>query len=554
MSFDGFFTYHINNDLKKQLENGRINKIYQPSPYEIVLSMRANRQNYKLLLSIHPTQARYHLTQETFFNPEIAPNFCMLLRKHLEGAFLKDIQQVGIDRITTFIFQNKDDIGDEHLLHLTIELMGRHSNLFLINPYTNKILDCLKRVSQTKNSYRLLAANQLYTLPPYQHKQNIITLSKNELEHICSTVDANPKSIQETFQGLGRDTIQWVLDTMEHEQCSLSDSLYQLKNAPTCPSLTSHGFSCIDTTGEKINSLHELLDVFYQEKAKLERVQQLSGNLIYKLQQIIDKNLDKLNKLHTEKNSAEHADTFRIKGEILTAFSYEIPKGQTSGTFLNFYDDNKPMTITLKPELTPTQNAQYYFKKYQKLKQAISHLDEQIELAQNENMYLESVLVQIKLANTEDLVAIKEELISTGYLKQQNRMNRKQQHKKLAPLQFCSSDGISILVGRNNLQNDTLTLKQAKKTDIWLHTKDIPGSHVIIQHDSPSQDTLLEAAQIAAYYSKFQASSNVPVDYVAVKYIKKPNGAKPGFVIYENQKTLFVSPDKSIIERLKVDF
>lgn len=552
MSFDGFFMHHINEELKDKLSNGRINKIYQPSPYEIVLLLRANRQNYKLFFSIHPMQARYHLTKETFFNPEMAPNFCMVLRKHLEGALLKDIQQVGLDRISTFIFANHDELGDSKLYHLTVELMGKHSNLFLIHPQSNVIIDCLKHIPTTKNGYRAIRPNAYYQLPPYQQKVNVFALSNTEIETICQTLDTT--DLQQTFQGIGASTRHWLLrghSVLQGEQ--LAKRLIALKNEPHQATLCQHNFLPIAIDQGKIfPTLSELLDVFYAEKSKFERVQQLSGNLIAQLKQVHQKNELKLAKLQQEQVQAQQADSLRIKGELLTTYAFQVEKGSNTITLPNYYDNEAPIQISLDTTKSATQNAQSYFKKYQKQKQALTYLTEQIDKAQQENAYLDSVLVQIQLAETEDLLAIREELVAMGYVKVKQRMKRKQQAVKLKPLIFQTSDGVRILVGRNNLQNDELTLKTAKKDDIWLHAKDIPGSHVIIQHHDPSEETLIEGAMIAAYYSKYQQSANIPVDYVAIKHIKKPNGAKPGFVIYENQKTLYVSPSKEIVDNLRV--
>ncbi|MBF0779691.1 MULTISPECIES: NFACT family protein [unclassified Granulicatella] len=556
MSFDGFFTYHINNELSQTIVGGRVNKIYQPSDYEIVLTLRANRQNYKLLINTHPTQARYHLTEETFFNPEVAPNFCMLLRKYLEGATLKSIQQVGLDRITTFCFQNHDELGDNHAYHLTVELMGKHSNVFLIHPQSNVIIDCLKYIPTSKNSYRQIRANTYYQLPPYQNKVNIMALSHDDFKQLDSTIQMD--TIQHTLQGIGQSTLQWIKNTLTDTQKPLSQVLMLLKQAPTQATLLLKDDIPYDflpifyPQGKTIPTLSHLLDIYYANKAKLERVKQLSGNLIAQLNQLISKNQKKLNKLQHECEEAKHADIFKIKGELLTTFAFQLEKGATQATLPNYYDNDAPLQITLNPQLSANQNAQAYFKKYQKTKQSLHFLKEQIALCQQEILYLDSVLVQIHLSDTQNLVAIKDELIATGYLKDKQKMKRKSPVKKAEPLQFKSSDGTRILVGRNNMQNDYLTLKMAKKDDIWLHTKDIPGSHVIIQSSQPSDDTIKLAATIAAYYSKYQKASNVPVDYVAVRQIKKPNGAKPGFVIYDKQKTIYVTPTQQEIDKHKL--
>lgn len=549
MSFDGFFMHHMNEELKQTLLGGRINKIYQPSDYEIVFFMRANRQNHKLLFSIHPMQARYHVTDETFFNPEIAPNFCMVLRKYLEGAILTDIQQVGLDRITTFLFKKHDDLGDQYQYHLTIELMGRHSNIFLIQPHTNTILDCLKHVSSQKNSVRSLRPNQPYQLPPYQNKLNILTLSSQDILQLSAQLSAETSPLSQRLQGIGKVTLQWI-QGKQADGFSLAESLQDLQKVEPTPMLIGRDFSALPfQEGIQYPSFSQLLDVFYVEKAKLERLQQLSGNLLAQLKQFVTKLERKLEKLDNDKIAAENCEEWRIKGELLTAYSFQIEKGTTHVTLPNFYDNDAPMEIALDPQKNATQNAQHFFRQYQKLKQSLQFIEEQTRLTKQELSYLESVLVQINLATTEDLVAIKEELIATGYLKDKQKMKRKNKPATLSPLHFKASDGTLILVGRNNLQNDQLTLKSSKKEHIWLHAKDIPGSHVVIQSDNPSDETIVEAAKIAAYYSKYQKAGNVPVDYVAIKHIKKPNGTKPGYVIYEQQKTVYVSPTDEHIQK-----
>lgn len=552
MSFDGFFMHHMNEELKQTLLSGRINKIYQPSDYEIVFLMRANRQNHKLLFSIHPMQARYHVTDETFFNPEVAPNFCMVLRKYLEGAILTDIQQVGLDRITSFIFKKHDDLGDQYTYHLTLELMGRHSNIFLVHPQTNTILDCLKHVSNQKNSVRSLRPNQPYQLPPYQHKLNIFTLSEQDITVLSEQLTSENTPVSQRLQGIGKVTLQWLLNK-QSDGLSLSESLQALQKVAPTPLLIERDFTSLPfQEGIQHATLSQLLDVFYVEKAKLERLQQLSGNLLAQLKQFVTKLERKLEKLDNDKIAAQNCEEWRIKGEILTAYSFQIEKGATHVSLPNFYDNDAPIEIVLDPQKNATQNAQQLFKQYQKLKQSLQFIEEQTRLTKQELAYLESVLVQINLATTEDLLAIKEELITTGYLKDKQKMKRKNKPATLSPLQFKASDGTIILVGRNNLQNDQLTLKSSKKEHIWLHAKDIPGSHVVIQSDNPSDETIVEAAKIAAYYSKYQQAANVPVDYVAIKHIKKPNGSKPGYVIYEQQKTIYVSPTDEHIQKHRI--
>lgn len=545
MTFDGFFMHHMNQELIHSLVSGRVNKIYQPSEREIIFTLRANRQNQKFYMSIDPTAPRYHLTNETFFNPDIAPNFCMILRKHLEGAILTTIQQIDMDRITTFIFKKIDELGDEQQYHLTVELMGRHSNIFLVNPKTNTIIDCLKHVSPLKNSFRSVRPNAVYVLPPIQQKKNIQTF--NQYDELATLTDA--KELAVLFHGIGKSTLHWVTQHIA-SGLSITQVIQKLQNENTMPTKIGNDFYPIALDSEETqtyDSLSQLLENFYAEKSKIDRFNQLSGNLLSHLQQLFSRLTLKLSRLQDDLNQAQSAEDFRIKGELLTTYAYQVNKGSATVILPNFYANEAPLIISLKPEKSAMQNAQDYFKKYQKNKQAVGFITEQIQTTRDELAYIDSVLVQIQLADTPTLASIKEELTQTGYFKQKSTFKRQKSHTKLEPMSFFSEDGTRILVGRNNLQNDELTFKMAKKTYYWLHAKDIPGSHVIVLSDTPTQDTLVQAAMLAAYYSKFQASANVPVDYTRIKHIKKPNGAKPGFVIYENQKTLFVSPTKEFI-------
>lgn len=555
MTFDGFFMYHLNNELHTKLLHARITKIHQPSEHDLILSMRGYRENVKLYLTIHPNFSRYHLTQDKFLNPEIAPNFCMVLRKYLENAKLTHIQQLGLDRITTFSFQKQDEFGYLSNFHLTIELMGRHSNIFLVNPENNQIIDCMKYVSLSKNSYRTTRPNSQYMLPPYQHKLNLLTIDDMTLKEICARapIEINKLSqyLQSNFQGLGKSTLYWIIDKIQQHH-TLYDTLRLLTLEKTNGTIYQNDYLPIAFQGKPFNTLSELLDTFYEEQSKLARFSQMSGNLITQLTNSLNKNKLKLEKLQQDKEQSENSELFKIKGELLTTYAYVVKQGQTSVTLDNYYDHSK-LTITLKPQLSAIENAQYYFKKYQKLKQSTLYITEQIQRTQDEINYLESVFVQIHMAQNEDLVAIKQELIETGYIKNKSLFKRKNKLPKLQPLKFIATDGTTILVGRNNLQNDYLTLKYANKNHLWLHAKDIPGAHVIIESDHPIDETIGQACHLAAYYSKFQLAANVPIDYVKVKHIKKPNGSKPGFVIYENQQTTYITPDIDLINQLRVN-
>ncbi|EOH81672.1 MULTISPECIES: fibronectin-binding protein EfbA [Enterococcus] len=562
MSFDGVFTHAMVRELKDQLVTGRISKIHQPYENEVVLVIRAQGKNRRLLLSAHPSYARIQLTEIAYTNPENPPNFVMMLRKHLEGAILEDIHQVENDRVVHFTFSKRDELGDLQNIVLIVELMGRHSTIVLLNKETGKILDAIKHIGHSQNTYRSILPGSEYIEPPKQEQLNPFHAPKEQVFKILSTAEIlDGRYLQQNFQGLGRDTAEELvfrLTQRPNEKMAVWAEFWQSVQDDLTPTVGTKNdkeffaplaFETLENT-TAYDSLSTLLDAYYGEKAEKDRVKQLGNDLIRKVDNEIKRNQTKLAKREKTLHDSENAEEFRRDGELLTTFMTQVPRGAESVELQNYYEENAPIVIKLNPALTPNQNAQKYFQKYQKLKNAVKLIYNQIAEAKDEIAYLESVLAQLEIAGPMDIEVIKEELVASGYLKRKrSKKNRKQTPSK--PERFVASDGTEILVGKNNLQNDQLTLKQARKTDIWLHAKNIPGSHVIVKSNDPSEETLLEAAELAAYFSKFRQSAQVPVDYVAVKHVHKPNGAKPGFVIYENQKTLFVTPEESLVEKLR---
>lgn len=562
MSFDGVFTHAMVRELKDQLVTGRISKIHQPYENEVVLVIRAQGKNRRLLLSAHPSYARIQLTEIAYTNPENPPNFVMMLRKHLEGTILEDIHQVENDRVVHFTFSKRDELGDLQNIVLIVELMGRHSTIVLLNKETGKILDAIKHIGHSQNTYRSILPGSEYIEPPKQEQLNPFHASKEQVFKILSTAEIlDGRYLQQNFQGLGRDTAEELvfrLTQRPNEKMAVWAEFWQSVQDDLTPTVGTKNnkelfaplaFETLEDT-TAYDSLSTLLDAYYGEKAEKDRVKQLGNDLIRKVDNEIKRNQTKLAKREKTLQDSENAEEFRRDGELLTTFMTQVPRGAESVELQNYYEENAPIVIKLNPALTPNQNAQKYFQKYQKLKNAVKLIYNQIAEAKDEIAYLESVLAQLEIAGPMDIEVIKEELVASGYLKRKrSKKNRKQAPSK--PERFVASDGTEILVGKNNLQNDQLTLKQARKTDIWLHAKNIPGSHVIVKSNDPSEETLLEAAELAAYFSKFRQSAQVPVDYVAVKHVHKPNGAKPGFVIYENQKTLFVTPEESLVEKLR---
>lgn len=567
MSFDGFFVRALVAELKEQLGNGRIHKIYQPFEQELQFVVRANRQNQRLLASIHPTYYRILLTDERPANPAHAPMFCMLLRKHLENATILGIRQIENDRIIEFELSGRDELGDLQSYRLIFELMGRHSNILLVNSKTETIIDCIKHVSPSLNSYRLLQPGAAYIRPPHNDQQtNIMTLNESDLaiwaeKHAAILADGEAFKVIQGMSKPSAQTIQyWIQKAAYTPLQAVQQFMQQIEN-PSPIAITNeqtiryYVFDLPQLTGKrtKYDSLSQLLETFHQQKVHLDRVKQLSGDLIQKIKYVINRNQLKLKKLTKDRAVASEADLYRIKGELLNAYAYQIDKGATEVDLENYYQDNQLLRIELNPRKTAIENSQQYFKKYTKYRDSLKYITQQEQLATNENNYLDGILVQLEQSDLEDIEEIKAELMAEGYVSQRKGSSKKRAKSTSKPRRFKSSDGVTIYVGRNNQQNDQLSMKKASKNHWWLHTKNIPGAHVIIESDRPSDQTMTEAAEIAAYFSKFQNSANVPVDTVQVKNLRKPNGAKPGFVIYEGQQTLFVTPSLTKIEQLAMD-
>ena len=565
MSFDGVFTHAMINELRETLLSGRISKIHQPYENEVVLVIRSRGKNQRLLLSAHPSYARIQITQIDYQNPDTPPNFVMMLRKHLDGAILESIEQIENDRVIHFHFTKRDELGDLQNIILIVELMGRHSTIILVNKESGKILDAIKHIGSSQNTYRSLLPGVDYIAPPEQNQLNPFSQEKEKVFHRLSQMDLTPKGIQQQFQGIGFDTAQELVARLTERpnekmlvwqefftaiDTQLSPSLYEVAEKEYFTPINYRFFDSNTQQKKMYPTLSALLDAFYQEKAEKDRAKQQGGELIRKIENELKRNRNKLKKREQTLKDSENAEDYRRDGELLTTFMAQVPRGANEVTLPNYYEEDRPITIKLDPALTPNQNAQKYFHRYQKLKNAVKLIGKQIEEAKNEIDYLESVLSQLEIAGPMDIEVIKEELTAEGYLKKKS--SKKQKRKKPSqPDQYLSTDGTLILVGKNNLQNDQLSLKTAKKTDYWLHAKNIPGSHVIIKSDQPSDETITEAAELAAYFSKYRHSAQVPVDLVQVKNLRKPNGAKPGYVIYENQKTIIVTPEEEKINKMK---
>lgn len=550
MSFDGFFLHHLKKELQEEILFGRIQKINQPFERELVLTIRNNRQNYKLLLSAHPVFGRVQITKADLPNPQTPNTFTMIMRKYLQGALIESIEQIENDRILEIAVSNKNEIGDQIKATLIIEIMGKHSNIILIDKNEGKIIESIKHVGFSQNSYRTILPGSTYIYPPKTQARNPFDIEDEKLFEILQTEDISFKNLQKLFQGLGRDTASELAAQLTDDKLRQFRSFF---SKPCQPSLTEKSFSAMqfsDST-QNFDSLSELLDYFYQEKAERDRITQQASDLIHRVQNELEKNIKKLGKQEKELADTDNAEEFRQKGELLTTFLNLVPNDQDSVELDNYYTNEK-IRISLDKSLTPNQNAQRYFKKYQKLKEAVKHLTGLIEETKHTISYLESVETALNHASMTDIEDIRDELIETGFIKNRGRDKR---HKRKKPEKYLASDGQTIImVGRNNLQNDELSFKMSKKGELWFHAKDIPGSHVLIKDNlNPSDQVKTDAAELAAYYSKARLSNLVQVDMIEAKKLNKPTGAKPGFVTYTGQKTLRVTPTEEKIKSMKVN-
>lgn len=540
MAFDGIFLHHMTAEISEILKGGRIQKINQPFEQELLLTVRSGRTSHKLLLSAHPTFGRIQITKTDFQNPQNPNNFVMILRKYLSGAFIEDIEQVGNDRQLIFHISTKDEIGDAMKIALVAEIMGKHSNIILMDKSSNKIIETIKHVGFSQNQYRTLLPGSTYIAPPASDKVDPFTASDEKIFEALQT-----HTLQSTFQGIGRDSLQAL------ENLTLPE--FKEKLHKVLPSIYPNDkFSAIQLAEDyqEFPSLYEMLDIYYADKAERDRVKQVASEVIKKVQNELKKNRDKLKKQEAELRATENAEIFRQKGELLTTFLHQVPNDKPEVTLDNYYT-NEPITISLNLALSPSQNAQRYFHRYQKLKQAVKFLGDQIANTKQTISYLESVEANLTHADVVEIADIREELIQTGFVKAKYRNNKKQ--KMLPPEKYQAEDGTIILVGKNNLQNEQVSFKLSRKGDLWFHVKDIPGSHVLITGNAnPSDETITFAGELAAYFSKARYSNLVQVDMIDVKKLHKPTGTPPGFVTYTGQKTIRVTPDETIIKNAKI--
>lgn len=561
MALDGMMLSLIKEELIKELKDSHINQIHQPSKDEIVINFRTKSGAKKLFLSCRADCARVHFTENAPENPPSPPMLCMLLRKRLCGAKLTDIRQMEFERILFFDFDSTNEIGDREKLSLCIEIMGRYSNIILIDQQ-GLVVDAVKRIDVTMTKDRVILPKIEYMLPQRQDKLNILDCSYNEIE---TAVELSEKSLDKallsSIQGISpivcRELEHKVFlgNTLQSQVEYIADILREKTATPTMvlkDENTPFDISFVDISQyddsmvvKHFDTFSDMLDSFYYQRDMAVRMKQRSMDLHKLVSNTIERISKKINIQTAELQKSVDREKLRINGDLLQANLYRISKGAMFAEVENFYEENSPIIrIVLDPSISPAQNAQKFYKQYAKAKTAQKMLEVQIEKAKSELSYMMSVQDFLSRAESDkELSQIRLELMEQGYIKDHTKGKQKAP-KALPPLEFESSDGFKILVGRNNKQNDVLTLKTASRFDYWFHTKNIHGSHTIVVTDGKeiTDNAVIEAAQICAYHSKAKDSAQVPVDYTLVKNVSKPSGSKPGMVIYVNNKTVYVTP------------
>ncbi|MGI6586667.1 MAG: fibronectin/fibrinogen-binding protein [Gracilibacteraceae bacterium] len=580
MPYDGSVVSSIVNELQNKLLNGKIDKVYQPEKDELLIHIRSSGDNYKLLLSASSTYPRVHLTEESKSNSSVPPSFCMLLRKHLLGGRIVSVSQPQFERIIEIDIDSSDELGYGTQKTLVAEIMGRHSNIIFIDKTTGKIIDSIKRISFEISSVREILPGGNYEYPPSFGKADP---TKATRESLIEGIMNNPGSIMaekylvSKFNGispvLARDICMraGIDSDADLKQCSSGhiekfyNAFYKFQEAVRTSSFHPNivykdvkalDFSCFDLEiyknfeKQKFESMSKAVERFYHEKDKKDRIKQKSGDMHKVISNRLERCYKKLEKLNGDLQEASDSEKYKLYGDLIISNIYYLQRGEEKARLQNYYSpEGEYIEIPLDIRLSPSENAQKYYKQYNKFKKAINKINIQLQENKQEIMYLEAQLDNLDKCTEElELEEIRTELAEQGYLKIRRRVKGRQTKKTSSPMRFISSTGFEIFVGKNNVQNDYLTLKLAVNQDIWLHTKDIPGSHVLIKTKGKDVDdtTLKEAANLAAYYSKGRMSSKVPVDYTIKKNVKKPNGAKPGMVIYENYNTIYITPEENV--------
>lgn len=555
MSFDGMVTFAAVKEFKDKLTLGKIEKIYQPQPEQLLFVIHTKQGKQRLFISSSGNHSAMYLVNSTPENPPAPPLFCMVLRKHLSAARISDIVQHENDRIVEIIMETVNELGFSVNKKLIIEIMGKHSNVLLVDMATDKIIDSIKHVSIDVNRARQILPGKAYQYPPAQDKIPFTEITPEDMQRFISSELQPERALLANIQGLSPALAETIAASGGFEK--LADIISSVSSGTTSPVVyTDEKGKPVDFhitpltvyensyTAADFNSLSEAAEYFFGNRESSNTVKQKSNDLMRVVKSHLDKLRLKTQRLSEDLFKAENSEKYRIFGELLTANLHAVKPGASSVTVLNYYDGSQ-LDIPLDPKYPPSKNAQNYYKKYGKSKTAVKEKKLQLDETYREIEYLESVASFIEHARSvEEVALLKQELIDSGFIR--FRKNRKEQKKASGPRPhaYTLTSGKTVLVGRNNKENDWLTLKKASGTDMWFHTKDIPGSHAILflEGSEPTEADLFESAAIAAFHSKGTDSENVPVDYTKVRHVKKPSGAKPGMVIFTHNKTLYVSP------------
>ncbi|MGL5149937.1 MAG: Rqc2 family fibronectin-binding protein [Clostridium sp.] len=560
MALDGIYLNTLVNNLKETFINCKIDKISQPEKDEIILTIRKDRKNLKMLISASSNFPRIQITNIQKENPLKAPMFLMVLRKYLINGRIIDITQVKGDRVVIFKIESSDEMGFNSSYNLVVEIMGRHSNITLVRERDNKIMECIKHITPDINSFRTLLPGLCYVNPPISEKLDPHNFTLEEFNNFIreNSIEFNEGFFSTIFNGISKvlsvdlyskyinsgSNLTYYLYFKEFIKLLSNENKYYIYRDFNGTYKDFYCFS-LDNFKNKFEEISytspwEQMDVFFSEKDKTDRLHNRSTSL----QRLVNTNIDRCKKkgkiLEKTLIDCSNKDNLRILGDLLTSYIYSFKKGDESVTILNYFnEDEEYIDITLDPNKTPSENVQSYYKKYNKQKKAEEGALEQLEKNQIEITYLTSVLTNlINVDNYQEIEEIKKELIETGYIKFRKNAKGMGKMKSSKPLHFKSSEGIDIYVGKNNIQNDELTFKFASRGHLWFHAKNMPGSHVILCTNELLDKSIEEAGQIAAYYSKGKGSSKVDVDYTYVKNLKKPTSGKPGMVIYHTNWTL----------------
>ena len=582
MAFDGIMLSALKDNLKENILGARIEKSYQIDKKLIIMNLRHNNQNLKLLISTDHQGARINLSELDFDYPSYPPDFCMLLRKYLKNSYIQNITQKDFERVIQIEIEKR---GKKYTL--IAELMGKYSNVILLDD-NNIVLDAMKRITEDQNKERQLYPGQKYQVPPGQDKVNPLDIRVTE--EFLTVIDdqfeqAAYRAVMFNFRGIGPYSAREIVYRADIDPSQNYDKLNDFQKIQLAESFIKifelirnnnykpvialkdeevdyiSAFPLEHRNPDKImdfENIKQMMDYYYSNFLKDKELKKSINNLRKIVKNYLNKNIKKQKKLKQQLKESKSADKYKKKGELIKSNIYQLEKGQEEAVLTDYYSENQAnLKIKLDPSLTPAENAQKYFKKYNKLQKSVKHLKREIAKLRHEEKYLNQVMLNIEQAETlEDIEEIREELKEENYIKKQKQKSKNKGGKKLPPRKFISSDGYHILIGRNNKQNDKLTKKIANKGDIWLHTKTIAGSHVIIKRDTSKKipnTTLNEAASLAAYFSKARDSKNVPVDYTEVENVNKPKGARPGLVYYEKYQTIYIDPDPELTKKLAKD-